>query len=413
MRLELTSIWDFVLTEPIIQEVLYVIGLATLGLILYLFAKHFVLRFLYFIFCQTKRDWDQILFEQGVFKNTPQLIPALILYQGVEFLPTFGDTLQKFLSVWIYLILMTSIDRLLTGALYIYNTYPISNRRPLKGYVQIVKLIMYLATGILVIAILIDQSPWFFLSGFGALTAVLMLVFRDTILSFIASIQIMGNDLIRVGDWLEIPKYEADGAVVELALHTIKIRNWDNTITTIPTYRLIEDSFRNWRGMTDSGGRRIKRSILIDQTSIRFCDDQLLEKFSRIHLLRDYIDQKRKEIATYNDQNQIDTSVLANGRRMTNLGTFRAYIEAYLRHHPKVHQDMLILIRQLHPTIKGLPMEIYVFSNDIDWGNYEAIQADIFDHLLAIISEFDLRVAQEPTGYDLTRLAGFFSRNQE
>ena len=408
LSVDITKLWDTITNQPVLQEFLVAIALVLLGLALYLITKYFVLRFLYYVFCQTKGKWDQTLYEQGVFTPIPQLIPAIILFQSVEFLPSIGDTVQKFISVWIYLILVIFVDKFLTGVLFIYNTYAISKKRPIKGYVQIVKMLLYIVAGILSISILIDQSPWFFLSGIGALTAVLMLVFRDTILSFIASIQLMSNDSVRVGDWLEMPKYEADGDVVEVALHSIKIRNWDNTITTIPTYKMIEDSFKNWRGMTESGGRRIRRSLLIDQTSICFCSDEMLAKFEKIHLLEDYVKQKKAEIAADNLEHKVNMEIGVNGRRMTNLGTFRAYVYRYLQHHPKIHKDMTFLIRQLQPTSEGLPLEIYVFTTDVAWVSHENIQADIFDHLLAIISEFGLRVAQKPTGHDLMSLTRTF-----
>ncbi len=408
LSVDITKLWDTITNQPVLQEFLVAIALVLLGLALYLITKYFVLRFLYYVFCQTKGKWDQTLYEQGVFTPIPQLIPAIILFQSVEFLPSIGDTVQKFISVWIYLILVIFVDKFLTGVLFIYNTYAISKKRPIKGYVQIVKMLLYIVAGILSISILIDQSPWFFLSGIGALTAVLMLVFRDTILSFIASIQLMSNDSVRVGDWLEMPKYEADGDVVEVALHSIKIRNWDNTITTIPTYKMIEDSFKNWRGMTESGGRRIRRSLLIDQTSICFCSDEMLAKFEKIHLLEDYVKQKKAERAADNFEHKVNMEIGVNGRRMTNLGTFRAYVYRYLQHHPKIHKDMTFLIRQLQPTSEGLPLEIYVFTTDVAWVSHENIQADIFDHLLAIISEFGLRVAQKPTGHDLMSLTRTF-----
>ena len=237
------------------------------------------------------------------------------------------------------------------------------------------------------------------------MTAVLLLIFRDTILSFIASLQITSNDLVRVGDWIEVPKFGADGDVIDIALHTVKIQNWDKTITVIPTHKLIDETFKNWRGMAQSGGRRIKRSILIDIESIRICDDALVERLKKIHLITDYVQDKLQELDEYNAEQQIDTSSPVNGRRMTNIGTFRAYVVAYLRHHKRIHQQMTFLVRQLPPGPTGLPLEIYVFTNDTAWAKYEAIQADIFDHILAVVPEFDLRVFQSPTGRDFSNLS--------
>ena len=237
------------------------------------------------------------------------------------------------------------------------------------------------------------------------MTAVLLLIFRDTILSFIASLQITSNDLVRVGDWIEVPKFGADGDVKDIALHTVKIQNWDKTITVIPTHKLIDETFKNWRGMAQSGGRRIKRSVLMDIESIKICDDALVERLKKIHLITDYVQDKLLELEKYNVEQQVDTSSPVNGRRMTNIGTFRAYVVAYLRQHKKIHRQMTFLVRQLPPGPNGLPLEIYVFTNDTAWANYEAIQADIFDHILAVVPEFDLRVFQNPTGRDFSSLS--------
>jgi miniconductance mechanosensitive channel len=236
------------------------------------------------------------------------------------------------------------------------------------------------------------------------LAAVLLLVFRDTILGFVASIQLSANNMVKPGDWIEMPSHNADGTVLDISLNTVKVQNWDKTIATVPTYALVSESFRNWKGMEESGGRRIKRSINIDMNSVRFVDDELAEKFKKIHLLKAYVESREEEILKYNEENKIDGSILVNGRRMTNLGTFRKYVEEYLRKHPKIHNDMTFLVRQLQPDERGLPIEIYVFSNDQAWANYETIQADIFDHILAVIPEFELRVFQNPSGRDFQNL---------
>jgi miniconductance mechanosensitive channel len=231
-----------------------------------------------------------------------------------------------------------------------------------------------------------------------------MLIFKDTILGFVASIQLSGHDMVRIGDWIEMPKYGADGDVIDVSIHTVKVRNWDKTITTIPTYSLVSDAFKNWRGMSESGGRRIKRALHIDLNSIKFCTDEMLERFKKFSLLRDYISSRQEEISRYNQEHKTDTSQLINGRRQTNIGVFRAYIIAYLKNHPKIHKNMTFLVRHLEPTEHGLPVQIYVFSNDQVWANYESIQADIFDHLLAAVPEFELRVFQNPTGHDFASL---------
>ncbi len=386
--------------NPVLQEIGFGLLLILSCLIIHFVVSKYVLRWLKFVLERTNNHWGMALYEQGVFKKLPRLVPALLLYQGVSFLPTFAVIGRKIIGIWIFFIIIYFLDKLLNGVLAIYNTYPIAKKRPIKGYIQIIKIFLYLLSAIVTISLLLDQSPWVFLSGLGALTAVLILVFQSTILSFTASLQIMGNDLLRVGDWVEVPKYGADGSVIEVALHTIKVRNWDNTVTTIPTHKLIEDSFKNWRGMSESGGRRIKRALLIDQMSIRFLNEEDIAKLEKIHLLKDYLQKKQAELKAYNDAHGFSENAI-NGRRLTNIGTFRAYVWAYLRQHPKVHQGMTLLVRQLQPTTEGLPLEIYVFTNDTNWVNYENIQSDIFDHLLAVISEFGLRVYQKPSGFDL------------
>jgi miniconductance mechanosensitive channel len=251
-----------------------------------------------------------------------------------------------------------------------------------------------------IITILSDRSPVVFLSGLGALTAVLMLVFRDTILSLVASVQIMSNDMIRIGDWVEMPQANADGDVIDIALHTVKIQNWDKTISAIPTHRFISESFKNWRGMSESGGRRIKRALYLDLNSVHFLGDAEIEHLSRHEFLRAYMREKRQALAAVNERTPSDPDVIPERRRLTNVGTFRAYVKHYLRNHPRVHQDLTLLVRQLAPGPKGLPLEIYCFTNDTAWASYEGIQADIFDHLIAILPEFGLRAYQEPAGRD-------------
>jgi miniconductance mechanosensitive channel len=287
----------------------------------------------------------------------------------------------------------------------IYLKYPISRERPITPYIQVIKIVAYVMLGVFLIGTLMDKSPWALITGLGAMSAIILLIFRDSILGFVAGMQLTFNDMVRRGDWIEMPKYGADGDVIDVTLNTVKVRNWDKTITMIPTYALVSDSFKNWRGMQESGGRRIKRPINIDMNSIKFCTEEMIERFSKIQYISEYIRNKKTELAEYNEVNKFDTSMLVNGRHMTNVGTFRAYIQAYLRNHPKIRQDMTFLIRQLKPTEHGLPIEIYVFSNDIVWANYESIQADIFDHILAVIQEFDLRVFQRPSGRDFNHLA--------
>ena len=398
-------IYDLINRSFSIETLIPVLVLLSACLISYYVVKVVLVRGLHFVFRRTESTWDDVLIEKGVFNHLVYLAPAVVLYFGMYLFPSIAEPARRIITAYIFLNIILWLGKLLNVGQSIYSSYSISNRYPIKGTVQIIKIVLYSISSIVAVSLIIDQSPWIFISGIGAIAAVLIFVFKDTILSFMASIQILINDMVRVGDWIEMPKYGTDGSVIDMALHTVKVQNWDNTISTIPTYKLIEDSFRNWRGMSESGGRRIKRAILIDQASIRFCDDEMLDKLEKIEILKEYVDRKKAELDAYNREHGIDTKQVVNGRRMTNIGTFRAYVIAYLHNHPKIRQDMTFLVRQLAPTPEGLPLEIYVFSNDIVWANYEAIQADIFDHILAVVPEFGLRVFQRPSGQDLERIS--------
>jgi miniconductance mechanosensitive channel len=299
-----------------------------------------------------------------------------------------------------------SLGNLLNAVGDIYERLdPVRARnKPIKGYLQLVKIIAFIVVAILIIAVLIDRSPLLLLSGLGAMTAVLMLVFKDTILSFVASVQLSSHDMLRVGDWLEMPALNADGDVIDIALHTVKVQNWDRTITTIPTWRLINESFKNWRGMSESGGRRIKRAIYLDQTSMRFLTDEERTNLKRFALIDEYLERKREELEEFNKALLAAGRDPVNTRRVTNLGTFRAYVAAYLKNHPRVHQGLTQMVRQLQPGPTGLPLEIYCFAATTAWVEYEGIQADIFDHIYAILPEFGLRVFQEPSGADMREM---------
>ena len=358
---------------------------------------------------RTKTTRDDILIKRKVFNRLAHLAPALIILYTADFIFShyegFAEIIKSGCDIYIIIVILLVIDSLINALHEIYHTLPVSENRPIKGYVQVVKIFVYFIAIILILSILFNQSPKGLLTGLSALAAVLLLVFRDTILGFVASIQLSANNMVKPGDWIEMPKFGADGTVTEISLNTVKVQNWDKTISTIPTYSLVSDAFTNWKGMEESGGRRIKRSINIDMESVKFCTPEMLDRFNKIQRLKNYIQTKSVEIEEYNKEHNIDDSVLVNGRRMTNLGVFRAYIEQYLRNHPKICQDMTFLVRHLQPTEKGLPIEIYVFSNDQAWANYEAIQADIFDHILAVVPEFDLRVFQNPSGADIKNLA--------
>jgi miniconductance mechanosensitive channel len=356
---------------------------------------------------KSKNNWDDILIERKVFNRLAHLAPAIIVHYALQYIfdaENLVSFMENLTQAYMVIVVLLVIDAVLDSLHEVYRRLPISDGRNIKGYVQVVKIIFYFVAIILIISIFSGETPKNLMVGLGTMAAVLMLVFKDTILGFVASIQLSANKMVNVGDWISMPKYNADGDVIDISLNTVKVQNWDKTIATIPTYALVSEAFNNWRGMEDSGGRRIKRSININMKSVGFLDHEQIEKFSKYHLLKDYITQKEKEITDYNTANKLDEDIVTNGRKMTNLGTFRVYLENYLHNHPKIHQDMTFLVRHLQPSEKGLPVEIYVFSNDQEWAKYEAIQADIFDHILAIMPEFGLSVFQNPTGDDFQKL---------
>lgn len=380
-------------------------GILLLSLISYLVTKHYILTTLSKIVQRTRTRLDDMLVQKAILRRLSYIVPLVIIYVFAYLFPAVEDIVRKACGALIWWFVLLSAGAILTALSEIYLTLEISRGRPIKGYIQVVKLVVYIAGAIIIISSLVGRSPLVLLSGFGAMTAVMLLIFRDTILSFVASLQISSNDLVRVGDWIEMPKYGADGEVMDIALHTVKVRNWDKTFTVIPTHKLIDETFKNWRGMQQSGGRRIKRAVHIEVDTIKFCDQQMIERFKGFHLISDYVKRKELELEKYNMEHEIDASVLVNGRRMTNIGTFRAYVEAYLRDNKNIHQDMTFLIRQLPPGPNGVPIEIYVFTNVTEWAQYEAIQSDIFDHIMAIVPQFDLRIFQNPTGKDFNKLA--------
>lgn len=378
-----------------------VILIAVFCVIANFITKKVVIRFITHIVNNNKFKWDNMLLDRGVFHKLSHIVPAIMIYHFASAFPTYQNVIEKAAITYIIIVILSVISSVLSAINDIYQTYEISKIKPIKGYIQVIKIVIFILGTILVIANLIGESPLILLSGIGALSAVFMLVFKDSLLGLVAGIQLTANDMVRVGDWIEMPKYEADGDVIDISLNTVKVRNFDRTITTLPSYALISDSFKNWRGMQTSGGRRIKRSLFIDSTSIIFCTEEMIEKFKRIHFLSDYLVQRESEIAEYNIKNNVDRSNLVNGRALTNIGVFRAYISKYLQHHPGIHQEMTLLVRQLAPTENGLPLEIYAFTNDVNWNVYELTQADIFDHLFAVAKEFGLRVFQNPTGNDI------------
>jgi miniconductance mechanosensitive channel len=371
--------------------------------------KKYITKALEKVIRKTKSTYDDLLVDRFVLSRIANLVPAVIIYAmlGVIFEP-FAQTdiiihLQKLVSSVIVFIILWAFVALLGVINDIYNTFPYAKERPIKGMIQIVQIAASFLTGIIIISIIFTIDISKILTGLGATAAILLLIFKDTILGFVASIQLSANKMVSNGDWITMPTYKTDGTVIDISLNTVKVQNWDKTITTIPTYKMVEDSFINWKGMEQSGGRRIKRSINIDMQTVKFCSAEMIERFRKIRLLKDYITQKEEEIVNHNAlvEGQSTSESLANGRRLTNLGLFRKYLEEYLREHPMTLNNMTFMVRQLQSTEKGQPIEIYAFSKDQEWANYESIQADIFDHILAVISEFDLKVYQLPSGADI------------
>ena len=346
----------------------------------------------------SKNNWDDELHKHHFFKRAGHIIPALFIYLLSPLLLSETEAtllfIQKSVIVYILIAVVAAGSAVFNTIEDIYNASDLARRAPITGFIQVGKLLLVILAGLLIIANLLDKSPLLLLSGLGAVTAIIVLLFRDTILGFVAGIQIAANRMVNTGDWIEMPSYGADGNVLQVGLTTVKVQNWDNTISTIPTYALITDAVKNWRGMSESAGRRIKRAIYLDIQSVRFCDEQDLQAFSKIRFINQYIESKKNELAAFNHTQEVDAQDLINARRLTNIGTLRAYMESYLRCHSDINQKLTLMVRQLPPTELGLPLEIYCFSSVKEWVKYEAIQADIFDHLLAMLPVFNLRAYQ-------------------
>jgi miniconductance mechanosensitive channel len=377
-------------------------------ILLYLFRRIFV-QMAHQFAKNTKTLWDDILLKNRFFIGLAHLAPASFIYFSVDFSTAFYPALEifilKFGKVYFLFVSIFILNSLLSSINDIYNiSFPQSKERPLTGFVQLIKIFSYFIGLLILISILTNLNLGNLFKGLGAAAAILLLVFKDTILGFVASIQISMNDMVKLGDWITMPSRGADGTVTEINLHTVKVQNWDKTISMIPTYSLITETFVNWKGMEQSGGRRIKRSINIDMTSVKFCSQDMLRKFQKFVLIKDYVISKEQEIEAFNASLNISPEEHYNGRKQTNLGVFRKYLEAYLRNNPNINTEMTFLVRQLQPTETGIPIEIYVFSKDQRWANYESIQADIFDHVLAVIPAFELKVFQNPTGSDFQQL---------
>ena len=387
------------------------IGLAALLLLAYLIqavAQYLLLHIVPPVRARMQVRWARVLWHDQVLRRLAHVVPSVVIQAGVGALPHLNPvafTIIRNLAVALTVLqLVRTLNALLDAMLQEQEQTPggaPTPTRSIKSYVQLGKMALTLIGAIVIVAALIDRSPLILLSGLGAMSAVLMLVFKDTILSFTAGVQLSSNDMLRVGDWIEMPQMGADGAVIDIALHTVKVQNWDKTITTIPTWRLMSESYRNWRGMSESGGRRIKRQLRIDSATVRFLSDADIDRLERIALLAPYLAAKRQAVHSANAALGEGAAVPANLRRLTNIGTFRAYVQAYLQAHPGVHQGMTLMVRMLEPTAEGVPLELYCFTATTAWVQYEAIQGDIFDHLLALLPEFDLRLYQSPTGWDI------------
>ena len=377
---------------------LIVIGIIVIiSLIVNIITKRIIIVSIRSYVTRSENVYDDILLENRVFNRLAHIAPALIIYYSIHYAldtPLLVTIIKKLSVIYIIVISMLVANSFINSLHDIYLKFPISKDKPIKGYVQVLKLFLYLTTTIILISYLTGTKPYTLLAGLGALAAVILLIFKDTILGLVASIQISVNDMVKPGDWIEIPARNTDGTVMEITLNTVKVQNFDNTISTVPTYALVSESFTNWRGMQESDGRRIKRAVNIDMKSVKFLDEELINRLKKIQILRPFIDEKLAEISSYNEEQNIDPSSPVNGRKMTNLGTFRKYMELYIANLPRINKNLTLMVRQQDPTDKGIPLEIYAFSLDKNLIDYENLQSDIFDHFLAVISEFDLRVFQ-------------------
>ncbi|MFO7615572.1 MAG: mechanosensitive ion channel [Bacteroidales bacterium] len=403
-------------TAKIIADYSGFILVIVFALIVFYIIRFILVRWMQRLALKSESKWDDALVHRKVFKRLAYLVPAFIIHAAAPFvIPDYPVTLSIILiliKVYIATVSVVVVTSVLDTSHDIYSSYEISKTRPIKGFIQIAKIVVYVIFIILLITILFLRSKGFgWIAGLGAFSAVLLLIFKDPILGFVGGIQMATQDMLRIGDWIEMPKYNADGVVTDITITTVKVQNWDNTITTIPTYTLVSDSYKNWRGMQESGARRIKRHILIDLSSIKFCTAEMLERFSKYEYVSEYINHTEEDIIQYNEERNIDPELLINGRRQTNIGVFRAYLTSYLKNNPNINQEMTLMVRQLQPTETGLPLEIYAFSRVQDWVRYEAVSSDIFDHVLAGIQFFDLKLFQSPSGSDFQHLAEITSHD--
>jgi len=397
--------WDFGETlSAYLSLAINIFILAILSYIIYLIFRYVLVRSMIIVARRTKTKFDDLLVSNKTAKYIAHLIPLLFIYKSVpiilENFVYWESVFGKLVAIYIVLLSLWIIKTILHAVRDHLKSNPSYSDKPIDSYIQVIMIVLWLFAFIFIVSKIFDISTGTMLGTFGAISAIILLIFRDIILGFVASVQVSLNDMVRIGDWITFDKFGADGDVIEINLATVKVRNFDNTTTTIPTYSMISDSFRNWRGMLNSDGRRIKRHILIKANSIRFLDENELQELKKIQLVCSYIEKRQTEIDKFNKANQIDKSVLINGRNMTNFGLFRKYITQYLSQYPGLNKEMILLCRQLQPTPQGIPLEIYTFSNDKRFENYEYIMADIFDHIFASISYFDLEVYELPSDKD-------------
>ncbi len=407
----MTTFYDYLLsrfpnelTADLVYYILITVVLLLICCILNFILNRVVIKFILKFIKINKHKRDNILLETKLFQRITLIVPGVLIYSFAPFYNELQGIIQRLAVIYILIVLSLALKSLLDALDFIYRQNPVSKERPIKGLLQIIEIAVYVLAGIAVISIILDKNPIYLISGIGAATAVVSFIFKDLIVGFVSGIQLTWNDMLRIGDWVEMPKYNADGEVLEISLYSVKIQNWDKTISTIPTSFFVNDSFKNWRGMRDYGGRRVKRSFFIDMTTVKICSEEMIERFKNIEFLTEYIEEKTREIDNYNIENSINKDLLINGRQLTNLGVFRVYLTNYIKNRVNTLPGSTIMVRQLAPGENGVPIEVYLFVADIQWVNYESIQADIFDHILAVVEIFELRVFQNPTGYDIKQL---------
>lgn len=416
MKTDLIEFVDLLLLKLYVPEanvylfrvLILLVSLVIMSLVGFYFAKFVVAKIIKQVVTRTSNDWDDKLFSNKFFTRVSYIVPAALIYKYIPFVLPFNPgwlaLILAVLGIYIVLVILLSLYTLIDTFGDIYNDWEISNYKPIKGYLQLVKVLLSFFAGVLILATILGKSPLTFLAGLGALSAVLMLIFKDALLGLVAGVQLSANDMARPGDWITMDKYKADGDVIEIALTTVKVRNFDKTIVYIPAYAMISDSFINWRGMFESEGRRIKRALFIDLETVKFCTPEMLDTYKEIELISDYVIQKQKEIDEYNETMSFDKSLAVNGRNQTNIGVFRMYMQAYLKSLDTLNTESILMVRQLPTSDKGIPLEVYVFCRSKEWVVYEQIQSDIFDHFYAALRSFDLALYQSPSSNNVKEI---------